>query len=221
MTSPLANPGPVRRAARRLRRRVLAHRRLLGSLFALLAVVLGLHAARPGEPASASLTVASRDLPAGTTLGPDDLASVRVPPAAVPAGADEGTELDGRVLASPVRRGEPVTDRRLVGPDLTAGRPGLVAVPVRLPDPEMAALLRVGDHLRLLATDAASGATRVVAPDAEVLALPPAETSGSAGGNGVMAGLNGRLIVVGVPDGLVTGVTSASVRDFLTYAYPN
>ena len=189
---------------------------------ALLAVVLGLQAARPAEPASASLVVASRDLPAGTRLGPGDLASVRVPPAAVPAGVDAGHDLAGRVLASAVRRGEPVTDLRLVGPALTAGRPGLVAVPVRLPDPEMAALLRVGDHVRLLATDAASGATRVVAPDAEVLALPaPTTAHGSTPGNGVTDGLNGRLIVVGVPEDLVTPVTSASVRDFLTYAYPN
>ncbi|MGZ4475982.1 MAG: SAF domain-containing protein [Nocardioides sp.] len=224
MTSPLGNSGPLGRAARRLRRRVLAHRRLLGGLCALLAVVLALQAARPAEPASASLTIARRDLPAGTRLGPDDLASVRVPPDAVPVGAAAGPDLAGRVLASAVRRGEPVTDLRLVGPALTAGRPGLVAVPVRLPDPEMAALLRVGDHIRLLATDAASGTTRVVAPDAEVLALPgplPTRGTATASGNGVTDGLSGRLIVAGVPEDLVTPVTSASVRDFLTYAYPH
>lgn len=228
MTSPLGNTGSIGRAARRLRRRILARRRLLGGLFALAAVVLGLQAARPAEPPSATLTVASRDLPAGTRLGAADLARVRVDPDAVPAGAGLARELHGRVLASAVRRGEALTDARLVGPALTAGRPDLVAVPVRLPDPEMAALLRVGDHIRLLATDATSGVTRVVAPDAEVLALPHAPSgsgsgpaAGSASGNGVIAGLGGRLIVAGIPEGLVTPVTSASVRDFLTYAYPH
>ena len=221
MTSSLGIFSSFGRGARRLRRRVLAHRRLLAAMLALVAVVLGVQAARPADPASARLIVAARDLAPGTRLDDADLTTVRVPPDAVPGGAATVPgDLSGHVLAAGVRRGEPVTDLRLVGPALTAGRTDLVAVPVRLPDPEMAALLRVGDHVRLLATDAADGQTRTVAPDAEVLALPdpgddPARSGTAAGG------LAGRLIVAGVPEELVTAVTSASVRDFLTYAYPN
>lgn len=206
------------------------HRRPLAGLLALFAVVLGLQAARPAPPATAAMTVARHDLPAGAVLKASDLASVAVPPGAVPAGAQR--QAVGRVLASGLRRGEPVTDLRLVGPTLTEGLPGMVAVPIRLPDADMAGLLRVGDHVRLLATDAQHGGTTTVAPDALVLALPGADgddhgsspTGGAlatAGANGVTSGLGGRLVVVGIDEDLVTLVTSASVRDFLSYAYPN
>ena len=67
---------------------MLTHRRLLAALLALLAVVLGLHAARPPAPATAALLVADHDLPAGTVLTSADLATVRVPVGLVPAGAE-------------------------------------------------------------------------------------------------------------------------------------
>ena len=57
------------------------------------------------------------------------------------------------MLAGPVRAGEPLTDVRLVGASLAAAYPGAVAVPVRLPDAGMAALLRVGDRIDLVAAD--------------------------------------------------------------------
>lgn len=204
---------------------MLTQRRPLAAVLALLAVVLGLHAARPTAPATAELVVAGHDLPAGAVLTGEDLATVRVPPALVPAEAER--QAVGRVLASAVRRGEPITDVRLVGPTLTAGHPELVAVPVRLPDAGMAALLRVGDRVRLLATDPQGGATTSVADDALVLALPADDRGSGAGSgsppgaDGVTSPLGGRLVVVGVPEDLVTRVTSAAVRDFLTYAYPH
>jgi len=188
--------------------------------------MLGLQAARPTPPASASMIVASRDLAAGAVLTAADLTSVSVPPDAVPAGAQR--QVAGRVLASGLRRGEPVTDLRLVGPRLTEGHPGMVALPVRLPDADMARLLRVGDHIRLLATDTRRGVTTTVAPDALVLALPAADAAsgstaaaGTGEANGVTSALGGRLVVVGIEEDLVTLVASASVRDFLSYAYPH
>ncbi len=200
---------------------MLAHRRLLAGVLALLAVVLGLQAARPPAPVTAALTVARHDLPAGAVLTAADLTTVAVPPRAVPAGVVRRPT--GRVLAAGLRRGEPLTDLQLVGPGLTAGHPDLVALPVRLPDAGMAALLRVGDHVRLLATDAQRGTTTTVAPDALVLALPSDDdaTAAKVSSAGVTSALGGRLVVMGLPESLVTLVTSASVRDFLTYAYPN
>jgi Flp pilus assembly protein CpaB len=205
---------------RRLRRRLLAHRRLGAAILAVAAVALTVHAVRPPAPASVALTVAGRDLPAGTVLAAGDLARVRVPPGAVPAGFIERPT--GRVLAAALRRGEPITDARLVGPDLTAGHPELVAVPVRLPDAAMASLLRVGDRVELLATDPQDGGTTVAAPDALVLALPAAgETPVTPQNppNAVTSGSGGRLVVIGVTENLVTRVAAAAVRDFLTYAY--
>ena len=79
----------------------------------------------------------------------------------------------GRTLAAPLRRGEPVTDVRLVGPELTDGTPGLTAVPVRLPDAAMVALLEVGDLIDLIATDPQGSGATVVAAGVPVLAIPP------------------------------------------------
>lgn len=206
-------------ALRRLRRRVLAHRRLLAFLLTVAAVAIGLAAARPAPPPTVTMAVAARDLPAGTVLTRADLASVRVPPGGVPDRALAHPL--GATLAAPLRRGEPVTDVRVVGPDLTAGHPGLTAVPVRFPDAGMAALLHVGDSVDLYVTDPASGHTSPVAHDALVLALAatvenPSESSSR---NGVTNALGGRLVVVGVPAASVETVTSAGVGGFLTFAY--
>ena len=56
------------------------------------------------------------------------------------------------MLAAGVRAREPITDARLVGPGLTALLPdGQVAAPVRLADLAVAALVRTGDRVDVLA----------------------------------------------------------------------
>ena len=112
----------------------------------------------------------ARDLPAGTILAQADLRIVSLPARAVPAGAARQVPvLLGRTLAGPVRRGETVTDARLVGPGLTAGLgpQESSAVPVRVAEAEAAALVRPGDRVDVLGTpvDAAGvagGATDAV-----------------------------------------------------------
>lgn len=198
---------------------MLAHRRLLAFLLTAAAVVIGLEAARPAPPQTVTMAVAARDLAAGTVLTSADLASVEVPPGGVP---DQALEHPlGATLAAPLRRGEPVTDVRVVGPELTAGHPDLTAVPVRFPDAGMAALLHVGDTVDLYVTDPASGHTSPVTDDALVLALSTTDPapSGSTSRNGVTNALGGRLVVVGVPTASVEAVTSAGVGGFLTFAY--
>jgi len=162
-------------------------------------------------PATVPVLVAARDLPAGAELADDDLVTVRFAPGSEPAGiVDDPT---GQVLAGPLRAGEPVTDARLVGPHLTTGRPGLVAVPVRLPDPGMVALLDVGDHVDLLATDPQDGGAEVVAADVPVLAIPRLDDTTTA------SGLPGRLIVVGADASDVGAVADAAVRQVMTYTW--
>ena len=88
-------------------------------------------------------------------------------PAAVPAGAESRSGLLGRVLAAPVRAGEPITDVRVVGPGLVRGQgPGSVAAPVRIADAGAVALVRVGDRVDVLAPDP----TGRLAPSAPVTA---------------------------------------------------
>ena len=112
----------------------------------------GVQAATAPPPPAVGVLTAARDLPAGAVIGSDDLVHGRLRPGLGPEPALTG-DVVGRTLAAPVRRGEPVTDVRLVGPALTAGDPELTAVPVRLPDAGMVELLDVGDRIDLIGTD--------------------------------------------------------------------
>lgn len=200
---------------RSLRRAVLRRRRLLAAALTAVAVAAGLHAAAAPPPARVPVLVAAHDLPAGVVLGADDLQPAGFAPGTVPAGLATGAV--GRMLAAPLRRGEPVTDVRLVGPGLADGYAGLTALPVRLPDAGMVDLLRVGDLIDLLATDPQGSGAEVVAVGARVLAVPGPAAEGSGAPAG--PGLAGRIVVLGVADDEVTRVADASVRFFLTVAF--
>lgn len=158
-----------------------------------------------------AVEVAARDLPSGAVLAPRDLMQVSMPVDL--AIARTPTRVLGRTLAAPVRRGEPVTDVRLVGPALAQGYPGLVTVPVRIPDPGVVALLRVGDRIDLVAVDPQGGGTEVVATGVPVLALPQPDSEDTSA-----TGLGGRLVVVGAAPGEIDKLADASVTRFLTIA---
>ncbi|MGZ4486615.1 MAG: SAF domain-containing protein [Nocardioides sp.] len=208
-------PTHPRRLPTVVRRAVLRRRRPLAALLAAVAVATGLHATLAPPPARVAVAVAARDLPAGAVLDARDVTRAWFAPGSVPAGL--AGPVTGRVLAAPLRRGEPVTDVRLLGPALAAAYPGLVAVPVRFPDAAMVGLLRVGDRLDVVAADPQGSGARTVATDVPVLAVPAAARPGTdlAGG----AATPGRLVVLGVPDGEVEPVTDAAVRYFLTFAF--
>lgn len=196
---------------RAVRRTVLARRRLLAGLLTAVAVAAGLHTTRAAPPAEVQVLVAAHDLPAGVVIAVDDVRRVGFAPGSVPEGV--ARDPAGRTLAAPLRAGEPLTDVRLVGPALTDGYPGLVAVPVRLPDPGMAGLLRVGDRVDLISADPQGRSAETIADDVPVLALPdtPAEVGA--------AGLTGRLVVVGAQPSEVARIADASVRTFVTIAF--
>lgn len=127
-------------------------RRPLAALFAAAAAGLALLALRPGPPPSVRVLAAARDLPAGTTLSPSDLRPVALPPASVPSGALRADAV-GRVIAGPMRQGEPLTDVRVLGDALLHGYgPGKVATPVRIADPDAVRLLHPGDRIDVLTT---------------------------------------------------------------------
>lgn len=209
-----SNPAPdLRRRLsdirRSIRRAVLGRRRLLCALCAAGAVFAGLRALAPAPPDTVPVTVAAHDLAAGIVVTDDDLATVQLPEDVAPAQADDPSYAVGRTTAGPVRRGEPVTDARLVGASLLEGYPGLVAVPIRLPDRGAASLLRVGDRIDLLATDQRTGTTERVGDDIPVIALP--QETGSAQSNSA----SGRLVVVGVTSGMSENVASAAATQHL------
>lgn len=174
---------------RRPRSPVLVLRRAAAALLAVLALVLALRPApAPAREAPDAGTVpvatAVRDLPSGTTLRTADLRVAAVPAGVAPRGrSPDAAPLTGRVLASPVRAGEPVTDVRLVGAGLASLlAPGEVAAPVRLADLAVTAVVRAGDRVDVLATPEGAASAEVVAERALVLAAPgrPVNTSVSA-----------------------------------------
>jgi Flp pilus assembly protein CpaB len=197
----------LRRAVRRV---VLARRRPLAALCLAVAVVAGLHAARPAPPTTLAVTVAARDLASGTVLHTTDLVVRHYPEAVAPAGSLPGAV--GRTLAGPVRAGEPVTDVRLVAPSLVAGYPGRVLVPVRVADAEVVALLRVGDRVDVLAADPRRGEASVVAVDVPVVALPAPRGEDDT----ASAPLSGRLVLVAALPSETDRIAGASASDVLS-----
>jgi Flp pilus assembly protein CpaB len=150
------------------------------------AAVLARRPEGPQAPVAAAgatehVVVAARDLAAGTELTAADLTIVSMPAAIVPAGsASRAAGLIGRTAAGAIRRGEALTDARVVGPGLTAGLGAgeSAAVPVRIADPDAAALVRVGDRVDVLGTavapdgsQATAGETVTVASAVRVLAV--------------------------------------------------
>lgn len=134
---------------RTLRRFVLVHRRWLAAALLAVAVFSALSAIR-SEPPGVPVLVASQDLAAGHTLAETDTHTVRM--SERPSGADL-SQVAGRVVAAPMRAGEVVTDRRLLGPDLLAGYDGdavLVRVAV---DQASARTVAAGDVVSVLAGD--------------------------------------------------------------------
>jgi len=206
-------PRPIRdRLAltrRRLRRAVLSRRRPLAAVAAALAAVIGIQAAAPPPPPTRALLTAARDLPAGSVIGAEDLTRVPFPPGSVPAGAvdDPGAVL-GRTTTVPMRSGEPVTDVRILSGSLLEGYPGRVAAPVRIGDPGVVELLRIGDRVDVIAADPQGGADpEVVATDAPVLALPAAREAALA---------SGGLVVLAVDDLTARRLAGAAVSTYLS-----
>lgn len=174
-------------------RRTALLRRLAAGLLTVLALVLALapRAAAGGTP----VVVAAADLPAGSTLAPGGLAVREWPPELVPAGAVVAVaDAAGRVLVGAARAGEPLTDARLTGGTAVGGDDA--AVPVRLADPDVAALLVAGRRVDVVTLGARAGEPLVLASDAQVVTVLP-----------------GPLVLVAMPRALATRVAAAALSD--------
>lgn len=192
MTGAAVRGGAGRRWPPLIRRRRSArrYRRLAAAACAAGCAGIAVHHLAPVPSATDTVLVAARDLPAGRVLQPGDLQPARWPLSARPDATVARPE--GRTLASPLRRGEPVTDARLTGPGLLAGQPaGTVAITVRLTDPGAARLLSAGDRVDLLAgpvgragADEAGGEAELLARSVLVLAAPGSSTNPAANGPG-------------------------------------
>lgn len=203
-------PRPHERLAAALRRsgwrRTALLRRAAAGLLAGLALVLALMPRERGSP----VVVAARDLPSGTALVAADLTQTTWPTALVPAGAVRAPPAAaGRILLGAARAGEPLTDVRLVGPDTPSrltGRPDDAAVPVRLPDPDVAQLLAPGSRVDIVSPGPEDGRPVVLAADAAVLTVLAAESDGP-------GSARGRLVLVALPRAAAARVAAAALSE--------
>lgn len=197
--------------------RTVAARRVAAGALVILAAVAAL---RP-DPAHerTDIVVAARDLAPGIELGDADVHLETRMATTVPDGSQTDlAKVVGATLAGPARRGEALTDVRLLGPRLaeaTAG-PDARIVPLHLDDTALLDLIRPGDVVDVLGagTDAGVGADaqpQVVATDA-VVVLVSQRPSGA--GNG-----GARVVLVALPAHDANEVAGAALVQTVTLTF--
>jgi Flp pilus assembly protein CpaB len=173
-----------------------AARRGAAGLLVLLAAAAAL---RPDPDASVRpVLVAARDLAPGAALTAADVQIESRSATTIPDGAqtDVGAAVDA-VLAGPARRGEVLTDVRLLGPRLAEASAGPEAriVSLHLADDALVDLIRPGDVVDVLAggSTAAGQDTHpeVIATDAVVTLVSPPATGSTGGAD--------RVVLVALP----------------------
>ncbi len=190
-------------------------RRVAAAGLVLLAGVAALRTDPAGD--LAEVVVAAHDLTPGSALTADDVRIERRLATTIPDGsrADMGAVV-GSTLASPTRRGEVLTDVRLLGSRLaesTAG-PGARIVPLHLADSALIDLVRVGDVVDVLtapATDSRADSqqvTKVLATDAVVVLV-------SAKGK-VRDADSERVILVALPARVANTVAGSALGQAVT-----
>jgi Flp pilus assembly protein CpaB len=161
--------------------------------------------------------VAARDLSSGTALSVDDVRLEERSATTVPDGsqADLNTVL-GSTLASPTRRGEVLTDVRLLSSrlaDSTAG-PGARIVPLHLADSALVDLVRVGDVVDVLAAPSGEpqpptpAVSKVIATDAVVVLVSAKEKRSSSEVD--------RVVLVALPARVANTVAGSALGQTVT-----
>ena len=186
-------------------RTVLARRIAAGGLVLLAAVA----AVRP-DPADARarVVVAARDLGPGAELTADDVRLETCLAPTIPDGSQSDVSaVVGSTLAGPARRGEVITDVRMLGRRLAESTEGPDAriVPVHPADSALIDLVRPGDVVDVVAAaeGSAQATPHVVATDAIVVSVsakPKAQSSSSE-----------RVVLVALPATSATALAGAAL----------
>ena len=208
------NPTLLSRVSRTLRpdftRTVLARRIAAGGLV----VLAGVAAFRP-DPADADtdVVIAARDLSPGATLTADDVDVERRSATTVPDGALGAVDVVvGATLAGPARRGEIITDARVLGSRLAglAAGPDARVVPLHLADAAVLDLIRPGDVVDVLGAVSAEtdAEPRVVAANAIVVLVSARQKSAGAGDD--------RVVLVALPATAANALAGATLVQTVT-----
>lgn len=177
-------------------------------------MILAAVAAWRGDPRTeySDVVVTVRDLAPGIELTTADVSVEARAVPAVPEGAH--TRVDavvGTTLAGPARRGEVLTDVRVLGPRLaeSAAGPDARIVPIPLADAALMDLLRPGDVVDIVAAPSdESTEARLIATDAVVI-LVSAKDSG-------LGARNGRVVLVALPAAAAKVVAGAALVQAVT-----
>jgi Flp pilus assembly protein CpaB len=216
------NPSVLSRVLAALRpdwSRTPAARRVAAGALVVLAAVIALRSDPQGD--RTEIVVATRDLASGVELTADDVRVERRTAATVPDGSQSDVgALVGATLAGPARRGEVLTDVRVLGPRLaeSVAGPDARIVPLALADGALLDLVRPGDVVDVLAAGAEAGTPagvdarpQLVATDA-VVVLVSEKPKGA--GNG-----SGRVVLVALPAHTANEVAAAALVRTVTLTF--
>jgi Flp pilus assembly protein CpaB len=197
--------------------RTVAARRIAAGALVVLAAVVAL---RPDpDNDSVDIVIAARDLAPGVELSSADVRIESRMATTVPDGSQSDlAAVVGATLAGPARRGEALTDVRLLGPRLaeSAAGPNARIVPVHLDDTALLDLIRPGDVVDVLAAGpetpaGADAAPQVVATDAVVVLVSEKPTGTDSGGD--------RVVLVALPTHDANKVAGAALVATVTLTF--
>jgi Flp pilus assembly protein CpaB len=212
------NPPVVSRVLAALRpdwSRTLAARRVAAGALVVLAAVIALRSDPQGD--RIDIVVAARDLASGVELTADDVRLENRTATTVPDGSqpDVGAVI-GATLAGPARRGEVLTDVRVLSPRLaeSVAGPDARIVPLPLADSALLDLVRPGDVVDVLAAgapDSDSARPQLVATNAVVVVV---SEKPKGAGNG-----SDRVVLVALPAHAANDVAAAALAQTVTLTF--
>jgi Flp pilus assembly protein CpaB len=179
-----------------------------------LVVLAGVAALRPNPDGErAQVVVAARDLSPGATLTADDLRFEKRLTPTIPDGSQSDIDtIVGSTLAGPARRGEVLTDVRLLGRRLaeSAAGPDARIVPVHPVDSALADLVRPGDVVDIVAaSETSSPSTAKVVATAAIVVLVSAKQK-------AQAATSERVVLVALPAAAANAVAGAALTQTVT-----
>jgi len=213
------NPSVMSRLLAALRpdwSRTFAARRVAAGALVVLAAVVALRSNPQGD--RTEIVVASHDLAPGVELTADDVRLENRMAATVPDGsqADVDTVI-GATLAGPARRGEVLTDVRVLGPRLaeSVAGPDARIVPLPLADSALLDLVRPGDVVDVLAagtSGAGADARPQLVATSAVVVLVSEKPKGAGGGSD-------RVVLVALPAHSANDVAAAALVQTVTLTF--
>ncbi|MBY0441868.1 MAG: flagella basal body P-ring formation protein FlgA [Mycobacteriaceae bacterium] len=191
--------------------RTMLARRVTAAGLVLLAGLATLRSNPEGD--HAEVVVANHDLRPGAALTSTDIRIEKRLTTTLPDGSQENLKaVIGATLASPVRRGEVLTDVRLLSNRLAefAVGPDSRTVPLHLADNALIDLVRPGDVVDVLTASTANAevAPKVVATNAVVILVSAKQQ--------IQAADNDRVVLVALPARVANAVAGATLGQAVT-----